>query len=137
MSQLTVSEAIRAAPVGRTTFYSKYVNTGKISVSVDSSDNKYVDSSELIRVFGGEVNFEQPDSSGQEKTNKVEHDEKTTNNQSEIIKLLKAQLAEQKADSEKREQFYQSQIISLTNRLEASSPVKKQNWFMRFWNAKD
>ena len=131
MAQLTVSEAIRISPVGRTMFYSKYVNTGKITVSVDSSDNKYVDSSELVRVFGSRLSDKKADNSEQLNKNYVEQELKAANEQSEVIKLLKSQLAEQKADSEQREQFYQSQITTLTNRLEAPKP--RPNPIVRWW----
>lgn len=54
MARLSISEAIRRSGVSRATFYNKYINAEKnpISVSKDENGKKYIDSSELLRVFG-------------------------------------------------------------------------------------
>ena len=93
MARLTVSEAIRQSPVGRTQFYAKYVDEGLITVSVDDRGKKYIDTSELLRVFG-EPKGEQQDSSENTETGKTEQAEQVTSEQSDVIRLLKDQLAE-------------------------------------------
>ena len=50
MARLSVSDAIKQSGVARSTFYKKYVKQGLISVS-EHDGKKYIDSSELIRVF--------------------------------------------------------------------------------------
>ena len=50
MARLSVSDAIKQSGVARSTFYSKYINKGLISISV-SDGKKNIDSSELVRVF--------------------------------------------------------------------------------------
>lgn len=52
MAQLTITQAIKHSPIGRTRMYSHYIKNGLITVSVDSKGEKYIDSSELLRVFG-------------------------------------------------------------------------------------
>jgi hypothetical protein len=52
MAKLTITEAIKRSPVGRSQFYAKYVEGGLITISVDGSGKKYVESSELLRCFG-------------------------------------------------------------------------------------
>lgn len=55
MAKLSISEAARQAGISRQYLYSKYINTGKITVSDDESGNKYIDDSELLRVFDGRL----------------------------------------------------------------------------------
>jgi hypothetical protein len=50
MAKLSISEAIKQSGVARSTFYNKYLNKGLISISV-VDNKKYIDSSELVRVF--------------------------------------------------------------------------------------
>lgn len=131
MAKLTITEAIKRSPIGKSQFYSKYLDGGVITVSVDENNKKYIDSSELLRVFGG-IGGEQPPEVL--KTSDPNDTGKKTDEQSSIIKLLKEQLADQKVEAEKREQFYQSQIITLTNRLEAPKPpVKRQSRISKWW----
>ena len=51
MSKVSISEAIRLVGISRSQFYTKYINKGIISVQVEA-DKKFIDISELIRVFG-------------------------------------------------------------------------------------
>lgn len=132
MAQLTISEAIRQSGVGRTQFYSKYIKRGLISVS-ESNGKKYIDTSELLRVFGnlkGEPitnSSEQvANSSEQVISNNSEQVVSNSSEQAEQIKMLQEQLTEAK----QREEFYQSQIINLTNRL---APPKYQNPIVKWW----
>lgn len=128
MARLSISEAIRQSPIGKSQFYAKYIDGGVITVSVDNAGKKYIDSSELLRVFGGLKggNSEQdPKQSEMDATGLPNFPD--NNNQLEVIKLLKEQLS----DSREREKYYQTQIASLTNRLEG--PVSQPNPFTRWW----
>ncbi len=51
MSKVSITQAAKMAGVSRQTFYTKYINTGVISVDV-FEDKKSIDVSEIIRVFG-------------------------------------------------------------------------------------
>lgn len=144
MARLTITEAIKRSPVGKSQFYAKYVDEGLITISVDGRDKKYVDSSELFRVFGTL-------DTGQSESVQVESRPDVTgvNNseQSELIGLLKEQLAESKkqvtelkAETSERENYYRSQITALTNRLEApapTEPAKRQSRLSRWWYGLD
>jgi hypothetical protein len=125
MAKLTISEAIRQSGVGRTQFYSKYIKLGLISVSV-SNGKKFIDTSELLRVFGELKGKQTSNSSEQTEENSTEQAVVNNFEQTEQIRLLQVQLTEAK----QREEFYQSQIINLTNRLE---PPKYQNPIVKWW----
>ena len=50
--KFTKSEAAKAANISRTTFYNKYLNTGEILQKVDEQGRTYIDSADILRVFG-------------------------------------------------------------------------------------
>lgn len=133
MAKLTITEAIKRSPVGRSQFYAKYVEDGLITISVDGSGKKYVESSELLRCFGemkGILSDSPSDSSSVDlKSDNTGHGD---NEQSEVIKLLKEQLAK----AEIREEKYLAHIASLTLRLEPPKepiPTKRSNIISRWW----
>lgn len=130
MSRLNITEAIKQSPVGKTHFYKQFIETGKITVSVDNSGKKYIDSSELIRVFGelkGEpvTNVQEQPAAGDTVPSNVE--------QSELVTALREQIADLKSERE----FYQSQVITLTNRLEGPANTKRTNIITRWWYSLD
>ena len=125
MARLSVSEAIRRSGVSRSTFYAKYVNQGLISVSEDKG-KKYIDTSELLRVFG-ELKGEQSEDSVKQSVLDTSGSENTAKD--EQIALLKQQLEK----AEEREKFYHSQIVSLSSRLEAPIIGHKPNPIIRWW----
>lgn len=133
MAQFTITEAIKRSPIGRTRMYSHYIKNGLITVSVNSKGEKYIDSSELLRVFSSIEPSEQDGHSGDVvNLNKPEQAKTANTEQCEIVKLLREQLEK----AEQREQQHLAHINSLTLRLEAPA-TKKQGWFGRFWNAED
>ena len=134
MARLTITEAIKQSPIGRTRMYSHYIKTGLITVSVDSKGNKYIDSSELLRVFGSMGESVHPEHSERMFTLHAPEQPKTNNTeQDELVKILREQLGK----AEQREQQHLAHIDALTLRLEAPKPVRRENWFTRFWNGKD
>lgn len=50
----TVKSSARIVGINRTTFIRNYLQTGRVSKSVDPQGKEYIDLSELIRVFGTE-----------------------------------------------------------------------------------
>lgn len=130
MARLTISEAIKRSPVGKSQFYSKYVNGGLISISVDNSGKKFVESSELLRCFG-EIKASPSDSPAE--SSPVESKPNSTglpdSGQLDIIKLLKEQLAK----AESREEKHLAHIASLTLRLEPPAPAAPSNPIIRWW----
>ena len=134
MAKLSISEAIRQSPIGKSQFYSKYIDGGVITVSVDGAGKKYIDSSELLRVFG-ELSGNQ--STEVRKQPESDSSGKSDAEQSEVISLLKEQLSELKSEYRARESYYQNQITNLTTRLEAPKPQYRPNPFTRWWRGLD
>ena len=52
MAKVNISEAIKLSGVSRQSFYTKYLNGGIVSVEKDNFGKKWIDTSELVRVFG-------------------------------------------------------------------------------------
>ncbi len=134
MARVSISEAARLAGISRGSLYKSYLNKGVISVSSDSSGKKFIDTSELLRVFGElEGNSsEQPDDA-QESTSEQLREQVETAKDIEI-KMLREQVSELKADKA----FYQAQVTELTSTiklLEApknSTPIYPRLWW-QFW----
>lgn len=131
MTRLTITQAIKASPVGRTRMYSHYIKNGLITVSVNSSGNKYIDSSELLRVFPDLKAVNTVNSEKQTEVNTPEHHEITLAVQAEQIKHLKEQLSnakEREQEYQERERFHRDQIRLL------EAPKKRLNPIMRWWH---
>ena len=110
MSRVSISEAIRMVGISRSHFYNKYINKGLISIRVED-DKKFIDVSELIRVFGNiqleDINIEQV---------KTSKDVSNTTEKDKIITLLEQQLQYFKTreqESKARESWLQKQIDEL------------------------
>ena len=117
MAKVNISEAIQLSRLSRQTFYSKYLNPGKISVELDPQGRKCIDTAELIRVFGS-IDLDIVDKSkiddfrlgqiGQGGAKDAE------------IALLREQLRlamERERAAEERERWYQSQVEALTGAI--------------------
>ena len=124
MARLSVSEAIKQSGVARSTFYSKYINKGLVSVSV-SDGKKYIDSSELVRVFPELDNRTTKNSPSDTESNSIVHPENTLLKME--IKLLREVL--DKAEQDK--QWLKDQNTTLLLRLEA--PAQPVNPLIRWW----
>ena len=125
MAKVTISEAINLSGISRSHFYTKYINKGIISV-ITEHDKKYIDTSELIRVFG---NIQLENQNEQQQTLNKTEDNK-------IISLLEKQISELKSrESEyiEREQWLKQQIDELrhqqSNLLEDKT-IKKRKKFL-------
>lgn len=137
MSKVSISEAIRLSGVSRSQFYTKYINKGVISVTVDNG-KKLIDMAELIRVFG---NIQLSDSTN-EQVRTVENAEKQTD-KDKIIELLEHQLVEARAreqeakdreillrkETQEREDWLKSQLEKATHLLE-NKTVKPRKKFL-------
>ncbi|MEN9488899.1 MAG: hypothetical protein RL494_1164 [Bacteroidota bacterium] len=123
MNKISISEAARLAEISRTNLYKTYINTGKISV-IRENDKVYIDASELIRVF---PNCKLSNSNKeQELSNK---DNSKIHDNSELVELLKAQLAE----AQERENWLKQQIDELRhqqNHLLEDKRVKPRKKFL-------
>ena len=127
MARLTITQAIEQSGISRTHFYTHYIKKGLISVS-EHSGKKYIDSSELVRVFPDLKTEQPPDNTEQTQKHSPEQPPPNNLEQTEQIKLLKEQIADLKADKD----FLKSQVVSLTNRL--PSPAEKRlNPILKWW----
>jgi Zn-dependent oligopeptidase len=52
MAKVTITDAAKLAGISRAHLYKKYIKTGVISISKDHRDRPYIDTSEILRVFG-------------------------------------------------------------------------------------
>lgn len=148
MARVNVSRAIELAGVSRSTFYSSYVKQGRITVSRDSAGKKYIDTSELLRVFGELKETEpdtlntQPNSSTEHPTEQLRTPDKTEPNslllELEKLKLERQNLKERLSAAQEREVWYKKQIDTLTDTmrlLEDQRPRQKPNrrWWQFMW----
>ena len=124
MARLSVSDAIKQSGVARSTFYSKYINKGLISVSV-SDGKKYIDSSELVRVFPELDNRTTKNSPSDTESNSIVHPENT------LLKMEIKLLREALDKTEQDKQWLKDQNTTLLLRLEA--PAQPVNPLIRWW----
>lgn len=127
MTKITISEAAKLAGISRQQMYRGYINKGKISV-LKENDKSLIDISELLRVFpNASIATSSSDDELQQLTGK--RDAVTADN-SEVVSLLKAQLAEAK----EREKWLTGQIDELrqqqTYLLEDKTAKKKRKKFL-------
>lgn len=131
MSKVSITQAAKMADISRSYLYKKYINPGIISISVEDG-KKLIDASELIRVFGTIKNVDNDEIQYDTEENTVNA---TAN--SEVVDLLKSQLAEAKErerEFQEREKWLASQIDELrkqqTYLLEDKTGKKKRKKFL-------
>ena len=106
MNKVTITEAARLAGISRQHLYRGFINTGKISVIKDN-DKSVIEISELLRVFpDAKIVTTDSDTTPQQET--IRNDNVTSDN-SELVTMLKTQLAEAK----EREEWLKQQIDEL------------------------
>lgn len=130
VAKLSITEAIKQSGISRTHFYGKYINKGLISVS-ENNGKKFIDSSELVRVFPDLKTENKENNQKQTEVNAPEHHEIILAVQAEQIKHLKEQLSDAKSrehEYKEREQFHRDQIRLL------DAPKKRSNPISRWWN---
>ncbi len=125
------------AGISRGNLYKTYLNKGVVSISKDSSSKKYIETSELLRVFGSLKgdSSEQPEVSTGKQVKVSTSEQGMTGEQPEVspkdieIKLLREQLEQY----QQREQFYQSQVLTLTSTLKLLEDKREQAQKKRWW----
>lgn len=126
MNKVTITEAARLAGISRQHLYRGFINTGKISVIKDN-DKSVIEISELLRVFpDAKIVTTNSDITPQHET--IRNDNVTSDN-SELVTILKIQLAEAK----EREEWLKQQIDELrhqqNNLLEDKTPKPRKKLF--------
>lgn len=126
MTTVTISQAAKMAGISRTQLYRGFINKGKISV-IRENDKVCIDVSELIRVF--------PKATLETDKNVTEvttGNSQKTQEQSEVVTILKQQLAKAEAqieEAKEREEWLKQQIDELRkqqNNLLEDKTVKKR-----------
>lgn len=104
--KVTISEAAKLAGISRQHMYRAYITPGKLSVTKEQ-DKSFIDMSELLRVFPNvTMATDNGDKILQVETHKIDN---VTGDGSELVTLLKHQLAEAK----EREEWLKVQIDDL------------------------
>lgn len=136
MARVNISEAAKLAGITRSYLYSKYINKGLVSVATDNDGKKYIETSEILRVFG-KLKEDTEDNT----VNRQEEDTVTQPDTELFVTLgeLKVEtkhLKEQLAASQEREAFYQKQITELTGTIKLlkgpEQPKYPRLWW-QFW----
>lgn len=136
MARVNVSEAAKLSGITRSHFYKKYIKQGLVTVLTDNVGKKYVETSELLRVFG-KLEMDTEDSAESTHGKNTILPENT-----ELLLALgesraeKRQLETQLSDAHEREAFYQKQITELTNTiklLEAPKQTQHPRLWYQFW----
>lgn len=133
MARVSISEAARLAGISRGSFYKSYIKKGAISVSSDSAGKKFIDTSELLRVFG-ELKGDRSEQVGDTQINTGEQVMEQSREQVETakdveIRMLREQIEELRTDK----QFYQTQVSELTSAVKLLEGPKHPRLWWQFW----
>lgn len=122
MAKLSITQAAKTAQISRQTMYRKYINTGKISVEV-VNEQKCIDTSELIRVFG--LLHMDNDKKTQDETVKNNN---VDNSKDQIIDFLKEQLGHERQEKK----WLIEQLEKATHLLEDKTAKKRKKFLGLF-----
>lgn len=124
MAQVSISEAARLAGISRSNFYKNYIRQGKLTVTKDHQGHPQIDTSEIMRVFGGLQGDSNPLCFEIQEMTACEDSQ-----QQPYIQVLLEQLEEAK----EREQWYRQQIGELTGELSNTRRLLEHQRSASFW----
>ena len=137
MARVSISEAAKLAGISRNSLYKTYISKGRITVSGDKSGKKYIETSELLRVFHELQDDSQGDKGGIQQDDNVLHPDTALLIENKLLaqQLEEAKLREQKQEQQfaEREQFYQEQIKELTSTVKLLDAPKYPRLWWQFW----
>ena len=117
MARITISAAAKRAGIARQNLYSNYINAGKITVGTDERGNKFIDTAEIIRVFGSLKPEEDDSDDVTQNRRKVTIVNDSQNGGLQVeVRLLREQMAdknEQLQEYRQREQRLLDQVDKL------------------------
>ena len=98
MARVSISEAAKLAGISRNSLYKTYISKGRITVSGDKSGKKYIETSELLRVFHELQDDSQGDKGGIQQDDNVLHPDTALLIENKLLaqQLEGAKLREQK-----------------------------------------
>jgi len=119
--QLSISQAARVANISRSHLYNKYIHSGRISVSETMNGTKYIDASEVARVFNKSKAHEtlskpHPDFIKDALT-KLKKENEQLQASNEKLKFSLMLIDNEVTKQSKREEFLQKTVVALTHRL--------------------
>ena len=132
MAKVSISEAARLAGIARSNLYTTYIKKGRISVSKDDQGKKFIDTSELVRVFP-DINLGQQDSLydleiGHDETLDLDNAEQLVRNAE--LEAENRLLREQLEDMKEQRTLDRDQIKHLSMRLLEHQSLRR--WW-QFW----
>ena len=132
MAKVSISEAARLADIARSNLYTTYIKKGRISVSKDDQGKKFIDTSELVRVFP-DINLGQQDSLydleiGHDETLDLDNAEQLVRNAE--LEAENRLLREQLEDMKEQRTLDRDQIKHLSMRLLEHQSLRR--WW-QFW----
>lgn len=137
MARVSISEAAKLAGISRNSLYKTYISKGRITVSGDKSGKKYIETSELLRVFHELQDDSQGDKGGIQQDDNVLHPDTALLIENKLLvqQLEEAKVREQKQEQQfaEREQFYQEQIKELTSTVKLLDAPKYPRLWWQFW----
>ena len=137
MARVSISEAAKLAGISRNSLYKTYISKGRITVSSDKSSKKYIETSELLRVFHELQDDSQGDKGGIQQDDNVLHPDTALLIENKLLaqQLEEAKVREQKQEQQfaEREQFYQEQIKELTSTVKLLDAPKYPRLWWQFW----
>ncbi len=122
MPKVTITDAAKLAGISRAHLYKKYIKTGVISISKDHRDKPFIDTSELLRVFG-----ELSDTS----LNTKEYTELDTTNTKEDCSHLREIVAAQSEELRRAwdmVSWLQAKVDAMETKL-LQGPTTKRRWW--------
>jgi len=131
--KLNISEAILRSGVSRATFYN-YIKKGVVSVTQDATGAKFIDTAELVRVFGELKQLKDPEAHRKSKSTNTEQAVYTENtllkkdldHAREMLSRLEAELRETKEREKKAEERLDAVLLRLNNSTEQPKTEPEQ-----------
>lgn len=145
MARVSISKAAKLAGVSRSTLYSTYINKGALSVSSGADGKKYIETSELLRVFGTLADDTPPASKQPPTQDNPDTVRKTaprtpSDTKPDVVALELNHVREKLAAVEKqlqaheqRESWYQEQMKTLTDTVKLLEDKREQSPPVRRW----
>lgn len=127
--KVTITDAAKMVSLSRSYFHMQYIKPGKISVERDDNGKPWIDTAELLRIFG---KINEPNTENTQQNTHTEH-QITAEKQHENV-ILQAELRllrEQLQEARGRESWLQSQVDKLTDTvrlLEHRAEPKRGFW---------
>lgn len=142
---VNISQACKLAGISRTVFYENYIKKGKISTTKDKKNRPAVDTSEILRVFGGLQTVQGlTDKVEQGLTHETLQPVHNLTPNEHTIKLAQlqaenAQLLARLEEAKEREQWQRGQIEKLTDTIKlleaprTAKPATLKQWWKSFF----